>query len=104
VGARVDPAIRSLRAGDLVLFAQNGSRVDHVAIYAGGNRIIHSSSSGSGVRYDDFDTPRGRWFAEHMVGARRVLRDGQSLVDALDVLLGATDVSLDPPDLAPAPR
>jgi cell wall-associated NlpC family hydrolase len=104
VGARVSPAVRSLRAGDLILFAQNGSRIDHVAIYAGANRIIHSSSSGQGVRYDDLGTARGRWFVERMVGARRVLRDGESLVGALDALLRATNVTLDPPDFAPRPR
>ncbi|HEU4565355.1 MAG TPA: C40 family peptidase, partial [Gemmatimonadaceae bacterium] len=71
-GSRVSPSLGALRPGDLVLFASNGRTVDHVAIYAGGHRIIHSSSSGGGVRYDDLDGARGRWFRERMVAARRV--------------------------------
>ena len=101
-GVAVEPSTRSLQAGDLMLFAQNGE-ISHVAIYAGNHRFIHSSSSGSGVRYDDLDTRRGRWFAEHMVAARRVAGDGRILVSAFT---GGSVIAfdhLDPPDLAPAP-
>jgi cell wall-associated NlpC family hydrolase len=103
-GAGLLPALAVLRPGDLVLFAQDGSRIDHVAIYAGASRIIHSSSSGSGVRYDDFETPRGRWFLDHMVAARRVIADGRSLVADLVGALAADTLDLDPPDRAPRPR
>ena len=61
---------RSLSAGDLVFFERNGS-IYHVAIYAGRNRIIHASPAG-GVRYDDLSSTNGKWFADHMVIARRV--------------------------------
>jgi cell wall-associated NlpC family hydrolase len=101
-GIAVDPSTRWLAVGDLMLFSQGG-RISHVAIYAGNGRFIHSSSSGNGVRYDDFDTRRGRWFAEHMVAARRVTGDGRILVNAFtDGSLIAFD-HLDPPDSAPPP-
>ena len=101
-GSSLPAAVRGLRAGDLMLFASNGSRIDHVAIYAGDDRILHSSSSGGGVRYDDLRTSRGRWFVERLVSARRVMVDGRSLVDEL--VRGATLApQLDPPDHAPPP-
>jgi hypothetical protein len=83
VGYRLPRSWRSLRPGDLVMFANAGGRINHVAIYAGNNRILHSTSSGGGVRYDDLGTERGRWFREHMVAARRVVSNGHSLVRAL---------------------
>jgi hypothetical protein len=82
------------------MFANRGGRINHVAIYAGNNRILHSTSSGGGVRYDDLRTQRGRWFAENMVAARRVVSDGHSLVRALtaaDLIFDGSDV----PDWAP---
>ena len=89
--------------GDLVMFEEN-IRIGHVAIYAGRNRIIHSSSSGSGVRYDDLGTKRGEWFVDHMVAARRVVPDARGLM--LDLAKGFADAvqQLDGPDHAPKPR
>src|SRR5947207_1985533 len=78
-GIAVTPSTRSMAVGDLMLF-QQGGRISHVAIYAGNGRFIHSSSSGNGVRYDDLSTRRGRWFADHLVAARRVAGDGRILV------------------------
>ena len=101
-GVAVEPSTRSLAVGDLMLF-QQGGRISHVAIYAGNHRFIHSSSSGNGVRYDDLDTRRGKWFAEHMVAARRVAGDGRILVNAF---AGGTSIGFDrfdPPDSAPPP-
>jgi hypothetical protein len=88
--------------GDLVMFADNGP-ISHVAIYAGHNRIIHSSSSGGGVRYDDLSTQRGNWFVDHMVAARRVTADPRGLL--LDLARSFSDVGiqLDAPDHAPKP-
>lgn len=98
-GQKVAARVAALRQGDLMLFAER-STISHVAIYAGGGRIIHSSSSGGGVRYDELSTRRGQWFVEHMVAARRLTADGRSLVQALD-LLSRPGMPLDPPDHAP---
>jgi cell wall-associated NlpC family hydrolase len=102
-GQGVTARISSLRQGDIMLFAETRKPISHVAIYAGDGRIIHSSSSGGGVRYDDLDTKRGQWFVQHMVAARRLTSDGRSLVQALD-LLSRPNSPLDPPDKAPPPR
>ena len=104
-GRSLPTSVGALRAGDLMLFASEGGRIDHVAIYAGRNRILHSTSSGGGVRYDDLGTDRGRWFVSKMVAARRVIDGGNSLVDALQSaeLLEETFKSFDAPDRAPRP-
>ena len=100
-GRTLPAKVDGLRAGDLLFFSQHGDVVDHVAIYAGEDRILHSSSSGGGVRYDDLTTARGRWFADRLVAARRVLGDGASFVDPRFV--SNLDVKLDPPDSGPKP-
>ena len=101
-GIAVSPSIRSLAVGDLMLFAQNGT-INHVAIYAGGGRIIHSSSSGGGVRYDRLDTRRGKWFADRMVAARRVSGDNRIIVNALVAAASIPFDKFDQPDSAPPP-
>jgi cell wall-associated NlpC family hydrolase len=104
VGQALRSDWRAVSAGDLVMFEDNG-RINHVAIYAGRNRIIHSSSSGGGVRYDDLSTRRGEWFADHMVAARRVTPDSRGvLLDLVRSFSEASSVQLDPPDRAPRPR
>jgi len=62
-----------LRPGDLMLFSSKGAGVDHVAIYAGDNRIIHSSAGAGGVIYDDLSSSRGKWYLARHVASRRVL-------------------------------
>jgi cell wall-associated NlpC family hydrolase len=101
-GTSVEPSTRSLAVGDLMLFSQGG-RISHVAIYAGNGRFIHSSSSGNGVRYDDLGTRRGRWFADHMVAARRVAGEGRILVTGFTGDSVIAFDRLDPPDSAPPP-
>lgn len=91
-----------LHAGDLLFFSQRGDVVDHVAIYVGNDRILHSSSSGGGVRYDDLSTARGKWFRDRLVAVRRVLGDGASFVDP--IVVTQLDQKLDPPDSAPKPK
>jgi cell wall-associated NlpC family hydrolase len=102
VGMALAPEWRALAPGDLVMFAEVDA-IDHVAIYAGRNRIIHASSSGGGVRYDDLSTQRGEWFVDHMVAARRITAPGKGLI--LDLARGFSEigVQLDGPDHAPRP-
>lgn len=99
-GRGVTVSLSALRAGDLVMFAESRRPISHVAIYAGSGRIIHSSSSGGGVRYDDLHTHRGAWYVQHMVAARRLAVDGRSLVQSLE-LLTRPGLPFDPPDRAP---
>src|SRR4051812_8195889 len=106
VGAALPRSWRSLSPGDLVMFAESGEPISHVAIYAGHNRIIHATSSGGSVRYDDLDTRRGRWFVDHIVAARRVTPNGRGLMLDLVQMLDAkslADTALDIGDLAPRP-
>jgi peptidoglycan DL-endopeptidase CwlO len=62
----------SLRPGDLMMFAEPGEAISHVAIYAGNGQIIHASSSNGGVGYTDLNSG-GDWFVAYFVAARRVL-------------------------------
>ena len=63
----------SLRVGDLLFFRTPRGSASHVAIYAGGGRIIHASSGSRRVRYDDLASPRGKWFIQRLTSVRRVL-------------------------------
>ena len=103
VGMKLATDWSAVAPGDLVMFEENG-RIGHVAIYAGHNRIIHSSSSGSGVRYDDLGTRRGEWFVDHMVAARRIVPNPQGLLLDLAKGFANTVEQLDGPDHAPKPR
>lgn len=97
-GEAVSNRIGALRAGDLLFFANDGTTIDHVAIYVGRDRFIHASASGGGVRYDVLgEGERGRWFADHLVTARRVLTQGAALQAPVP------DVRYDAPDRAPKP-
>jgi cell wall-associated NlpC family hydrolase len=107
LGKRLRPEWSALQPGDLVMFAEPGERISHVAIYVGKRRIIHVSSSGGGVRYDALDTKRGKWFARRLVAARRVLTHGAALVsdllarEAVEAIVPT--IGLDAPDHAPLP-
>jgi cell wall-associated NlpC family hydrolase len=109
-GSRVPVSLDALLPGDLIMFAQSGQPISHVAIYAGNRRIIHSSKSGSGVRYDNLMTQRGAWFRNHMVAVRRVgtPRQGDRIVRDLVKELRDSGIRVDFPldlgDFAPRPR
>ena len=71
-GSAVTADFRALRPGDLMLFAEPGQTISHVAIYVGDGRIIHASSSVGGVGYTDLNAG-GDWFVDYFVAARRLL-------------------------------
>jgi cell wall-associated NlpC family hydrolase len=101
LGDDVSTRIGSLRPGDLLFFGNDGSSIDHVAIYAGHDRIVHATASGDGVRYDVLgEGPRGEWFVDHLVTARRILVEGKARPRARrDESRGEGE--LDAPDRAP---
>ena len=59
--------------GDILLFAEPGEAISHVAIYVGSGRIIHASSAMGGVNYLDLDGDRGAWYVQNLVSVRRLL-------------------------------
>lgn len=59
----------SLRAGDLMFFADSGG-VHHVSMYVGGGSMLHSPHTGATVSIIDIDTAP---YAQEYVGARRFL-------------------------------
>jgi cell wall-associated NlpC family hydrolase len=78
LGEEVSTRTGSLRPGDLLFFGNDGSSIDHIAIYAGHDRIIHATATGDGVRYDVLgEGRRGEWFADHLVTARRIVAEGR---------------------------
>lgn len=104
-GKKVRASISSLREGDLMLFRGKSGVISHVALYAGGNRILHSSSSRGGVGFDNLDSKRGAYFRSHLVAARRMTGNGPALMDALrQILRDYPFDDFDPPDGAPRIR
>ena len=109
-GTRVPVRLDALQPGDLIMFARKGQPISHVAIYAGHQRIIHSSKSGGGVRYDNLTTARGAWYRNHMVAVRRVgaYGQGQRIVRDLVKELRDSGIRVDFPldlgDFARPPR
>jgi cell wall-associated NlpC family hydrolase len=72
-GRSVPRSVDSLVPGDLMLFSSRGRGVDHVAIYVGNNRMMHSTAGAGKVVYDDLSTARGKWYLARHVASRRVL-------------------------------
>ncbi len=102
-GESVPVRLSALREGDLMLFRGSKGVIDHVGLYAGNNRMLHSSSSGHGVRFDDLWSERGAYFRSHLVAARRVTGSGPALMEALKRILQEYPFDrYDLPDNAPA--
>ncbi|MDQ3389360.1 MAG: C40 family peptidase [Gemmatimonadota bacterium] len=72
-GEALPAQLWALRPGDLMFFATQGGEVDHAGMYVGDGKMLHSSSSGGGVRFDDLTSARGEYYVRHLVAARRVV-------------------------------
>lgn len=73
VGDGVPVDFGAMRPGDLLLFAEPGQAVSHVAIYEGNGTIIQSSSAQHGVVELDLRGDYGGWYLQNMVAVRRVM-------------------------------
>ena len=60
-------------ASDILLFAEPGEAISHVAIFVGSGRIIHASSAAGEVSYLDLGGSRGAWYVQNLVAVRRLL-------------------------------
>jgi hypothetical protein len=61
---------KNLKSGDLVFFKTGrSSRINHVGMYVGNGKFIHSSSGQGGVRIDSVTSG---YYARKLVSARRV--------------------------------
>jgi cell wall-associated NlpC family hydrolase len=72
VGSAPEPG--DLRPGDL-LFFYGGHGAQHIAIYVGGDTIVHASSRGRRVQLDRLGGAghrRRSWFNERLIAVRRV--------------------------------
>ncbi len=61
-------AEKDILPGDLVFYAADGRNIDHVAIYAGDNQIIHANSSKTGICMSKLH------YGKPLVGIKRVLK------------------------------
>lgn len=105
VGDVVRPQLGALREGDLMFFRGRDGVIDHVGLYAGRDRLLHSSSSGHGVRFDDLWSERGAYFRSHLVAARRVTGDPSKIAAIVQRIMQEYPFDhYDLPDDAPAPR
>jgi cell wall-associated NlpC family hydrolase len=70
----VAPDERQLEPGDL-LFFYGGHGAQHIAMYIGGDSIIHASSSGHRVKLDRLSgtSSRRTWFGQRLIAVRRLL-------------------------------
>ena len=69
---RVD-SIDSLQAGDLLFFKSDTSdSVNHTAIYIGGGKFIHASSSAGEVVTSSFSSTSTKYWNRNFVCGRRV--------------------------------
>lgn len=62
----VKVSLSNIKPGDLVFYGKNGVTVDHVAIYAGNNQIVHASDSKSGIKMSNLH------YGKPIIGVKRV--------------------------------
>ncbi|NUO96267.1 MAG: C40 family peptidase [Gemmatimonadaceae bacterium] len=72
VGQGVELDFGALQPGDLMMFAEPGEAISHVAIYVGDGRIIHASSAAGEVTYLDLGGDRAAWYLQNLVVVRRM--------------------------------
>ncbi|CFX76539.1 Endopeptidase, NLPC/P60 domain [Syntrophomonas zehnderi OL-4] len=71
-GSGIAVSKSDLMAGDLVFFSCGGKGIDHVGIYSGSGKFIHSSSPRSGgVIYSSLSEA---YYSNSYTGARRIIR------------------------------
>src|SRR5687767_2464050 len=89
------PTPGDLQPGDLLFFF-GGRGAQHIAVYVGGDTIIHASSTGKRVKLDRFGGTRARptWFGRRLIAVRRVL-PAEGVVE-LPVSASATDRGIPP--------
>ncbi|WP_054739921.1 NlpC/P60 family protein [Cellulosilyticum ruminicola] len=63
----VKVSVSNIKLGDLVFYGKNGVTVDHVAIYAGDNKIVHASDSKSGIKMSNL------YYGKPIIGVKRVI-------------------------------
>lgn len=65
-------AVEKPKPGDLVFFKINGSRISHVGIYYGNNKMIHSPRTGKSTEITNLNI---NYWKTRYAGSRRVLKD-----------------------------
>ncbi|MEG1311855.1 MAG: SH3 domain-containing C40 family peptidase [Romboutsia sp.] len=61
---------KDLQAGDLIFFSSGGSGINHVGLYIGDSKMVHSPRPGENVRIDKINTG---YYSRTYVSAKRVL-------------------------------
>lgn len=72
-GREIGRSDDELRPGDILTFAERGTRVTHVGLYMGDGRFIHSASRGVQVSTLGESDPNGKWWYQRWVGVRRII-------------------------------
>ena len=72
-GREISRSDDALRPGDILTFAERGTRVTHVGLYMGDGRFVHSASRGVQISTLGESDPNGRWWYQRWVGVRRIV-------------------------------
>jgi hypothetical protein len=72
-GREIGRTDEALRPGDILTFAERGTRVTHVGLYMGDGRFVHSASRGVQISSLGENDPNGRRWYQRWVGVRRVV-------------------------------